>query len=505
MLLSIRWLALVVIVATAVSHSPKALQSPKKPSTDAPVFDAQQLALAPGEVEAEHALALLEARAGKLDAAVERLEKLLTRAEVGERKPLVEREIARVKAFARLRDAHLAELVASGSKLSFEHQGKKVVAQVTGVADGNVMLADNKQKLASVPISAVDPFELARALSPTLTAGADGWARYYMYVLAGDERGLKQLKGSAAEVSELRADAAQWYPRALKLAAAAQRLAALAEKGKPHDTKAAGECIEMLVLLGKEHGELELIKTRKATLRALAALALAQQFELSKMAGMVTGRLESLPDERVRITYEFDRKEEAADFAADHAYLASFRRQMGSLANAERKCEVASGKLSLVGAGCLRYVLSFEAPLSLQYEITLGGGGSGELSRDQFIVGACDDHDESRIDCQGFGSLWVQDRASGFRKESPQTEPFSFQPGKPNTLGLSIEAGKASSTVNGAPMKSVEIGPRTSGGVFVFFHCATPMAFNKLVIEGKPMLDAARATWVERELTRLGF
>lgn len=499
-----RWLTWVALVGTAASHSPTVLRPQDKASSQALRFDAQLLALAPGEVEAEHALALLEARSGNLEAALERLEKLLVRAEIGEHKPLVEREVARIKAFTRLRDAHLAELVKSGSKLAFEHQGKKVVAQVTGVVDGNALLADNKHKLASVPIFALDPFELARGMSPTLTAGADGWARYYMYVLAGDERGVKQLKGAATEVTELRADAAQWYPRALKLGAVAQRLAALAEKGEPHDAQAAAECLAVLVALGQEHGELDLIKTRKATLAALAALALAQQFEPSKMAAMVAGKLESLPGERVRVTYEFERKEEADDFAADHGYLSSFRRQMGSLDSAERKCEVASGKLSLVGAGCLRYVLSFEAPLSLQYEITLGGGGGGE-SRDTFIVGACDDRDESRIDCQGFGSLWVEDRASSFRKQSPQTEPFSFQPGKPNTIGLSIDAGKASSTVNGAPMKTVEIGPRTSGGVFVFFHCATPMGFNKLVIEGKPMLDAARATWIERELARLGF
>jgi hypothetical protein len=466
-------------------------------------FDMSKLALEPGEAAAAHALILFDIRRGELDPALKSLQDLAARAEIGDEKPHVEREVARLQALIRLRNAFLGEFITSGDKFTFDYEGKKVTSKLKSIDGDKLMLDENRQKLASVPLSTIGPLAIARGASKELAAGPDGWARFYAYVIAADDKGMKTLKATTPETTDLRADADQWYPSAYKLGAAAQVLGDLLAKGDPSDRARATDCVAALKTLMLGYGDLELVKRRKVTLKALATLALGQQFEPSLLASLTAGKVEAVPGDRIRLTYEFDKPEEAADFTADHAYFSKFHDQIGVLATPAPRSAVAKGALEIGGAACLRQPWIFAAPITIHYEFGFQGiQGQGQASP-VFMLGIVDDHDDDFVACQGFGSLNVRDKNANFYKSDALKEGHPIQEGQIYKIDLALQGDKVTSTVDGTLVKTITGVPRSSGELFLWVHSDPTVLFHKIVIEGAPALDALRKKWMDRELAAL--
>ncbi len=467
----------------------------------APV-DFGALALAPDDFEAEHALALHWARHARLEDAIAKLDELSKRANVGDYAPKLAKELVRCRAFLALRDKHFAELVALGTKCTFDYQGKKLITKIKSVEGGLLVLDENKLKVASLPFTALDPYVLARSFSKATTEGADGWARWYAYVLAGDEKAVKGLKG-APEIVELRADAESWYPKALQLGAAMEVVTQLVARGLPGDPAAAQACLDALRALIAEHGELAQIAKRKPALTGLARAALKRLFALDKVAEATAAKVEVLPDSRMRFTYEFEKKEEAADFVADHAYFSAWRTNLGELdTKGEPKFELKQGAAHTLGAGCWRHAFNFEGAISVKYDVGFEGLGSAKRSS-LIMVAVNDDKHDSFVGCQGFGSLDARNFPTKFRKMDIITEGRAISEGAVYPIELEVKDGTATSRVSGKQIKQVESGPRTGGGVFFYVHTDSIVFFAKVVIEGKPDMAAVEARWSAKKLAEL--
>jgi hypothetical protein len=204
----------------------------------AAAFDLGELRPERHDVAAAHGALLQAVRRGELDVALKQLGELEQRGRDGPFGRRLASDVERVKRLIALRDAYLADLVTSGGKLECEFEGKKLSAKVVRVETGIVALGENRQKIASLPVSALAPLDVARGASKALAESPDGWIRGYAYVLAGDARWKSVLKGDAPEVAALKSDAQEWYPRLLQIGDAAQRLTTLAGAGPPADAAA---------------------------------------------------------------------------------------------------------------------------------------------------------------------------------------------------------------------------------------------------------------------------
>ena len=241
------------------------------PAREAP-FSTEALAFDPADHQVRHALAVARARAGDLTAAAADLETALGEAEGSAFEGRMRRELERVQTFARLRDAFFAGLVEDRGRLTLEQEGKSLRLRVERVEEGIVYFADNRHDLDALPLDGIRPFEVARQLPRALTRGEEGWARYYPYVLEGDERWEKLEGDGPAEL--LRDDASEWYPGLLKLGEAAALVDELVAAGLPQGKGSAVEALARIETLTRDFAGLELVEARREALGTLASRAL---------------------------------------------------------------------------------------------------------------------------------------------------------------------------------------------------------------------------------------
>lgn len=456
------------------------------------------------DVASAHAGLLYEIRAGRFESAVAELEKLRAKPKVGAHAARLETEILRCRKFMALRDKHVGALAAAGGKLTFEHEGKKQTAKVKGMADGKVFLEENRAKLAALSLESLDPLELAKGFDKALLEGPDGWARWYPAVLAGDAKAAKALKGSEG-AEALKKDAGDFYPDMLANGAGVALLARVAQGGGGDATAAKAQFEALTELLAK-HGTTELVTTRKAVLRDAGASILAGVWEPSKAAEATAAQFTALPDGRVRLVYDFQKKEQSADFQPDHGYYAIWRASLsGHKVAPKPSVQIGDGAMRMTGAACMRHAWSFGEPVKLEYDVSFEGVSEDANRTPLFAVGVCDDRKESFVWSQGFGSLFANDVAKRFVRNAAVSEGKPIESGTAYTLGLEVKAGVVTSTENGAQVKTIEGVPHRGGGVFFYVHSDPLVVFSTLTIEGKPDMDALRDVWVARKLEALGL
>src|SRR6185436_16398801 len=180
----------------------------------------------------------------------------------------------------------------------------------------------------------------------------------------GDERWKRGLAGDSKPVAELRNDALDWYPAALRFGAVAQALEQLADGGVPKDAASGRECIERIQALLAQSGQLPVVDARRAALTQLARIALGVQYSQQLLAGVCPVAIEVLGESRVRVALDFKDAGQLALLQNDPAALREYRRAMAPLGDAtENQCGIVDGVLEMRGDVCLRSLLEFEAPI----------------------------------------------------------------------------------------------------------------------------------------------
>ena len=476
-----------------------------------PPFSPSVLAIAPQEAEARHGLALLQARAGRIEDAIATLEALVGAQPAPVDADRAAREIERLRQLALLRDGFLESLVRSGTKWSVEHGGKKILASVKGVEGGFVALAENRAGVERIPLAAIDPVEIAREAGERAEQGrSEPWARSYAYVLGGDSRWEKVLKLDSDAAKSLRDDARSWIPRAMRAGRAAERLQRLADAGLPADAAAGRAATDAIRALITESSDLPVVQTRSGDLRRLATAAIDATLAETHPASFLHGTWRDLGDGRTSIAWEFESEAEAGDFVKTSGYMAEWRRILLSDVGteAESSWTVREGSFQGVGAACYRLPIAFSAPIAIRYQLRILDASEKEKDQANFTVGFCDDRKDDQVLVINFGDLYVRNGPKQSKKSKSASEPFSYFLETDYAFDVQHDGQKIAVTLDGAPRSETAALGRTSGGVFLWFHTTMPVSIARFEIEGKidpaSIVDLRRAR-VEEMVVGLGF
>lgn len=483
-----------VIVASFLASRPLASASVPSP------VQGRTLEVGHDDVEAEHGMILRAIGRGAVQGGIERLETLKLRPAAAGIISRVDKDLARCGALRALREKHFAELIAGGKRVSLEHQGKRVVAKVIGYADGKLTLEGGKTAPSEIFADQLDLLPLVRSFSAKTLEGPDAWARGYAIVLAGDEKGVQALRGSP-QADELRVDAESFYAGALRLGAAADLLAGLAARGMPTDAASARETVAGIEQLRTTYADLKLVTARGHALAPLAEAAYELVFELASLTKSLGGKLETLSDGSVRLTYDFKRAEELADFVADHDYLRDMRNGFDESNVPPRALEVKDGYLRAGGAALWRHVLEFEGPIVVTYSY----GMETTKKAPVFLIGVCDDRAGSMVQCQAHGQLSARDLPTRFTNTTPLGAQRNFVPLEMITISFRVSDGMAYALENGKEKTRLECGPRNRGGLYLIVSGSNVVLFSKIVIESRLDLAAHRTRWARGKVAVLGL
>lgn len=475
----------------------------------APEFSPRELAPAEDDAEAQLALALLQAREGDPEGASKALAALAARSPAAPWPERIAREMARCGELDKLRAGYLAFLRSSGSKLTFKHKGKDVMAPVTAIENGVVHLGENKLGLPSIPLLEVDPYEIAKVAAKKEQQGeAQPWARFYAYALAGDARWEKLLKDDAPGAKELRAEGKE-YPALLRTAQAARELFELSKLALPHDEAEGRARLERIKACLAANAGSGLLARRSDALRQLAKSALAATRTSGDPSGLLHAKSERMDDGRTRFTWDFDAPDEADDWRREPGYLKSWREGFRkiSVSEADSRFQVEHGHFTGTGQVCYRSVAGFEGPISvrLRYRYV---STEGEHSPAAFYVIICDDGAGSHILTGDPGFVRVHDVKQNYDREAHATEKGGYYLDEDFDFEIVDDGKEVTTSLNKRELAKAGCGPRKEGDVLLFAHMDMPVSIDRIVIEGKlrpASLHELESRWVARQLAALGF
>lgn len=446
------------------------------------------------------AFALADARAGRFSAAARAARALLEGA--GEAEELLERELVRLDGWVRLRREFLEHLRAKGKKLHLTVGGERLLAPVERVDEDRVHLGKSVLNLRELALDDIDPLELtARMRDRRKYDFAPSWLFAYPYALNADGEYREVLDLASPQGRALAEDAEGDLLELLRLSAGASALEEVAARGVPAGADEARATWEAVVALVQEHGDASVVAERKPALAQLATLALEATLGGAGVSELLHGEVTDRPLDRIRIEYAFDDPDELLDFAPID-YLASWRERRDL--EGDSGFSIEGGALRGVGAAAVRHALEFEGRQTITYELVFHD--DDEEEPDSFMLGLCDDGDESFVGAVGVGGLFAFDKLTQFHQ---QQAPFQPVPGRAfevevrHTGKLRIET-----RVDGERLHQVPCGPLKAGGLFLWVHGDDPVELRRLTIEGEPTeagLARLRGVWIEGQLAREGL
>jgi len=444
-------------------------------------------------------LALWDAREGRVDAAIARVDAL--RKGAGDTlAPRLEREASRLAAWRDLRDAYLAQVAAEQGKLVLMDGDERVRATLLKLEDGVLHLGRNKAGWETLPVDALPAGDLAQDMGKDADALAPGWVRIYGYALAENDKWSKLLKDDDAEAIALRADAEADFAPLLAAGHALTELEALSAAPDPVGLEPADALLARVTNL--RGSDLPFVRERDAALRALAGIAHGARFDALGLAAALHGKVTELEDGRIRLEYGFDAEDELLDFASDPGYLKEHRKRLMRVEGEVRdEMWIHDGSLRCQGSAVRRLVLPFAAPLTVEYDVSIDPPESGELAAFHLFVGVCDNAAELFAWCSNLGDLEVW-RARRDVKQAIAKRERGIELGRTYPMKLVHDGERLTAWCDREEVASIEC-PRKSGAVFLWAQTGMRVNVRRLSVEGSVDADGLaelRAAWVEARL-----
>ena len=180
-------------------------------------------------------------------------------------------------------------------------------APAKGYANGVLRFEKNKAGIESMPVAQLDPGDLARSIGSLAKKLEPSWFVPYLLLLDGDEDWDKKLDRGDTGAQALSLAVSQGMPRLLREGSAVASLGVLARTplpGAPFEAEAL--LADMRALMGS-HGDTRALPQAREGLRELAGAAFGVLYRAQKFEDLLHGKVESLPDGRTRLVYEFER------------------------------------------------------------------------------------------------------------------------------------------------------------------------------------------------------
>lgn len=461
--------------------------APVIPASSAP-YSASSVAAGSKDHDAQHALALVQAKQGDLEGALGSLESLAADSPSPPEDQRIARDIERVKQFMLLRDGYFANLVATGASISGQYRGLEYVAKVESVEEGWLHLGENRLGLSKIPVSAIEPFDIARQAGAREEQGAaQPWVRFWPYVLVGETKWEHLLKDESEGARALREDAHTWYPAVLKTAKAAGALNELATMPEPKSKKDAEKLFAAVKALVSAYGDLPLVQRKIEPLRQLVGSVIVRTYSEEDPAQACHGVWTTLGNGLVDIVYEFTKADEAEDFRRVPNYLLPMHESQTPTVKKEDASSwaVSGGDFVGTGAATYRHFAELEVPIVVRYDVMFreGPSKSKQSPAFTFMVAACDDGNGSYAGCINFGNLSVVDRESKSYKTLAEDEPAFLK--KVYHLELQNDGNTVTTFVNGKKKFESPAAGRRRGAVMLWFHVDHTLAVQRLEIQGK--------------------
>jgi hypothetical protein len=476
-----------------------------------PAFQPSTLAVAAADVQAQHGLALLRAQGGDVEGARKALQDLAAGKPTEPEATRIARDLERMSQLATLRDAYLASLLESGAKWSSEYQGKKFVAKVDKIEGGLVRLGENKAGLSAIPLTAIEPADVARqADSKSKQGGAAPWARAYAYIISGDAKWERLSRDSSPAARELYQDAKAWYPGLLRTGDAARSLDALSKSTLPKTHDEGVALMASIRALLAAASDLPLVERRIEGLRALATAAAQQSFVPEDPASMIHGSYTPIENGRVKIVYDFKKADQGLDFVKELGYMKEWGKGYAAvkLDEAQSSFDVTDGAFVGKGTTCYRYKLGFTAPIILRCTFRWRDMPLDNAAGSSLMIGMCDDGKGSHIACGGSGYILVTDRNTGYAKQSTGGTAEIFTLGQVYHLDIQNDGTEVTTFVDDQKARQASVGPLKSGGIFLWLHTDYPLDIQRFEIEGAidpASMQRLKTEWIAKQLTELGF
>jgi hypothetical protein len=420
---------------------------------------------------------------GDLESALRTLESLLPNATELPESSRIPREIERVKQFTLLRDGYFEYLIESGDTISGKYRGQEYLAKVEKVEDGWVHLGENAIGLSKVPLTAFEPFEIARqAGRKEEQGGAEPWARYWPYILVGEKKCAK----AAASLNEI---------------------AAMAE---PKNAKDAEKLFAAVKTLLTTYGDLPLVQRKTDALRRAVGGVIMKAYAEQDPSKLCHGTWTTLGNGLVNVVYDFTKPEEAQDFRRVPGYLPEYHKSLPDTAKkeADSAWTVTGGEFVGSGSACYRHFAEFATPLTMRFDVLFRNAPvkPGAALAFTFMIGACDDAKGSYLACLNFGGLVITDLAD--RVYTPLSDDKPTMSKKVLHMELRHDGTNVSTWVNGEKKFEAPCAGRTHGSVFLWFHSDNTIAVQRLEIEGRidpAWPEKAKAAFFRSKLEDMGF
>lgn len=493
------------VAAGATPAAPKVKVSPPEPPLDPKLF-----AVADDDLDARVGLAMVRARANDLDGALADLRAIAETKPADPWSGRVAREITRLDAVVRLRDGWLAALAAKGGRLEIELDGKKLNLPVQKIEGAQVVLAQNKANLPSIPIGSIRLADIVRGTEKKeFQVGSEPWARGYLAQLAGDAKAEKMLKGDSQPLRDLREDSQVWIGGCVRAGGVARIVGDIASKALPA-TRAEGEAGVDRVRALLADDDLPSVLLRRALIQRYALASLTAAANGMDVKEFVRGRMSTAPNGGTQIVYDFAEPAEIEDFAKETNYLPELRAKYPQLVRtaADAKVDVVDGRAIFVGPASWRLPVGFTAPFELRYTFRYSkveGEMTGAPSFNAFL---CDDGKGSFIRATEFGWIFALEAPTNRTAEAGPTSSESFFDDIDYDAEVVHDGARVTTRLAGEERASCNVGNLRGGGVLFFVHSDQPISLERFEISGRidtASIDAARRTWVARRMNELGF
>ena len=474
-------------------------QSPLVPATIRP----KDLLSAVEGSDALLAMAIAAMRMGRSETADELLTQAIAGSMSDEETERLEREQARVQAWIALRDRFCEHLVTSGKKLNIEYEGKKLVAAVTKAERGVLTFASNKRGIETLAASELGTLPLARKMLEKKLGFEADWALAYAYVVAGDTKARRYLKGDEPERQSLAADFDDDYPERAEHVEIGLDLVAIATAQGTRDDR-----IQRLHNLWAKRYGVEYLAEVAPYLKSLARQALGEEFDARGITGILAGRYEELSDGRIRLRYDFDDRAQLADWP-EFTMPTLFSEGFASPKTKENSLEVDNGCLSGIGSAARRHALAFEGPQRISWkERFFECEGSVDESIFIYEVGLFSDLKAKWVSMRNSVELEVHDQSKGHY----ELEDFGRDIANYETVQLAELVHDGAHNVallhDGEETGSVECDGFSAGHPMMLVHSDYRVEILELEITGKPTaasLQGFRDDWVTGRLREMSF
>ncbi|MEO0660198.1 MAG: hypothetical protein AAFZ87_01545 [Planctomycetota bacterium] len=418
----------------------------------------------------------VELSEGRTKTALELLEYVAT-GDDAERDAWVAREKTRIAAWVEARDAFVATLPGSKTKLRVQGAEKAVNARVDRLEDGVLYFKKNSAGVKELAVEGSDPRVFGAAM-----AKADlGWVAVLPGLWTGDKKAARALEGDGADIAALRADQAARYPALLAAAAPMRAFIELARGSKDPGWPATLADMDALRGTIAQHATTDLFASRLEQIEHWAAVRYRSLYSATPAEDLFRAEVTRLDGDRVQLRYDFSDPDQVLDFV-DCEYLGLLDKMGNKMpfpSELDPVFETEEGILRLIGDHARVHRATLGAPFSYEYQVSVEYSPDGTGPFD-IVGGICTGPDGRGIWSRGHYGFLVYYEAGSQVRQQP-LEEFTFA--DVFTVRASHEEGEIVAQTDDAALEPVRA-PKARAGRFVIrTHSYLPATFGELTIE----------------------